>query len=105
MEEDGIYLSVSDNGFGIPPEECAKLLSDTERVPAHGSGVGLRNVNSRIRLRFGEAYGLTIESEPDEGPCVTIRLPAIPYTEENQELLENGKQVPAEPVKKEREDE
>ncbi len=105
MEEDGIYLSVSDNGFGIPPEECAKLLSDTERVPAHGSGVGLRNVNSRIRLRFGEAYGLTIESEPDEGTCVTIRLPAIPYTEENQELLENGKQVPAEPVKKEREDE
>ena len=60
----------------------------------HGSGVGLRNVNSRIKLRFGQDYGLTVESEPDEGTCVTIRIPAVPYTEENQEMLENGKYTP-----------
>lgn len=93
-EGEEICLSVSDNGFGIPPEDCALLLTDTNRVRRHGSGVGLRNVNSRIKLRFGQDYGLTVESEPDEGTCVTIRIPAVPYTEENQEMLENGKYTP-----------
>lgn len=46
-----------------------------------GSGVGLQNVQSRIRLYFGPGYGLTIESEPDLGTKVTFRLPAIPYGE------------------------
>ena len=36
---------------------------------------------------FGEEYGLSIESEPDEGTKVTIRIPAIPYTPENAEAL------------------
>ncbi len=50
------------------------------RLPpqAKGSGVGLQNVQSRIRLYFGPGYGLTIESEPDLGTKVTFRLPAIP---------------------------
>lgn len=59
-------------------------------MPKHGSGVGLVNVHKRIQLRFGRRYGLHIESEPDEGTTVTIHLPAIPDTEENRKLLENG---------------
>ena len=46
-----------------------------------GSGIGVKNVNERIRLYFGEAYGLLIQSEPDEGTTVVIHLPAIPYEE------------------------
>ena len=42
-----------------------------------GSGIGVRNVHQRIRLTFGQAYGLTILSEPDEGTTVRIRLPAL----------------------------
>ena len=35
-------------------------------------------------------YGLVVESEPDEGTKVSIRIPAVPYTEENGKILENG---------------
>ncbi|MCI9068721.1 MAG: hypothetical protein HFI65_08685 [Lachnospiraceae bacterium] len=47
-----------------------------------GSGIGFSNVNERIRLYFGESYGLQIESEPDEGTTVTIHIPAMAYREE-----------------------
>lgn len=79
-----LWIVVSDNGLGMTPEQAAKLLTGdplrpetTRRKP--GSGVGLKNVQSRIHLYFGEQYGLTIDSEPDEGTKVIIRLPAIPY--------------------------
>ena len=44
---------------------------------AKGSGIGFRNVHQRLRLTFGEPYGLTILSEPDDGTTVRIRLPAL----------------------------
>jgi two-component system sensor histidine kinase YesM len=90
-EGDDIYLSVRDNGLGMTPEEVSHLLSDEEREHKHGSGVGLINVHRRILLRFGEPYGLMIESEPDEGTQVTIHLPAVLYTEENRKSLEHGR--------------
>ena len=85
-----LILSVSDNGIGMLEEEVSLLLTDSNRAPKHGSGVGLVNVNNRIRLLFGEEYGLVIESEPDEGTTVSICIPAIPYTEENRKILEKG---------------
>ena len=94
MSVGDIYIAVSDNGYGMPPEVCENLLKDDEesrqRVPKHGSGVGLVNVHNRIRIRFGAQYGLMTASEPDEGTTITIHLPAIPDTPENQKLLESG---------------
>lgn len=46
-----------------------------------GSGIGLKNVQERIRLYFGPQYGVSIQSEPDEGTTVTLHLPAVPYGE------------------------
>lgn len=88
--DENIILAVSDNGTGIPEEEVLLLLTDSNRVHKHGSGVGLVNVNNRIQILFGKQYGLTIESEPDEGTTVSICIPAIPYTEENSKILEKG---------------
>ena len=94
MSVGDIYIAVSDNGYGMPPEVCENLLKDDEesrqRVPKHGSGVGLVNVHNRIRIRFGAQYGLMAASEPDEGTTITIHLPAILDTPENQKLLESG---------------
>lgn len=90
MEGEMILLAVKDNGIGIPEEEAALLLTDSNRVHKKGSGVGLVNVNNRIRILFGEKYGLEIESEPDEGTAVYIRIPAVLFTEENRGLLEKG---------------
>lgn len=94
MTDNDIYLAVSDNGMGMRQEDVKNILSDNKKVPKHGSGVGLINVHTRIQLMFGAKYGLIVESEPDEGTTVTIHLPAIPYTEENCELLENGVKKP-----------
>ena len=79
-----VYLEVEDNGLGMPEEEAAELLNGKERPHKHGSGVGLVNVHSRLKLRFGEAYGLVIHSCPDEGMMVQIHIPYIPYTVETQ---------------------
>ena len=86
-----VYLEVEDNGLGMPEEEAAELLNGKERPHKHGSGVGLVNVHSRLKLRFGEAYGLVIHSCPDEGMMVQIHIPYISYTVETQKLLESGK--------------
>lgn len=85
-----LILAVTDNGMGMTSEEAELVLTDSERVHKHGSGVGLVNVNNRIQILFGKEYGLAIESEPDEGTTVSIRLPAVPYTEDNRKVLEQG---------------
>lgn len=83
-------LSVADNGIGMSAEQVELLLTDSSRVHKQGSGVGLINVNNRIQLLFGKEYGLQVESEPDEGTVVSICIPAVPYTEANRKILEQG---------------
>ena len=91
-EENGtVILSVSDNGFGMSEEQVRLVLTDSTRIRKHGSGVGLVNVDNRIKILFGKEYGLKVESEPDEGTTVSLRIPAIPYTEENRKTIEEGK--------------
>ena len=85
---DDIYISVEDNGMGMSEDVARNILVDNNKVPKHGSGVGVINVHSRIKLMFGSEYGLKVYSEPDEGTKVVIHIPAIPYTEENRERLE-----------------
>ncbi len=85
-EKDGdVYISVSDNGMGIPEETLATLLTDKARSRGKGSGIGLWNVNQRIQIYFKGDYGLIIESELDEGTTVTIHLPKVPIEEYRRE--------------------
>lgn len=82
LSDDRLYLSVSDNGLGMTKEQVDALFAETGHVPSRrGSGIGVKNVNERIRLYFGAEYGLTIDSEPDEGTTVTACLPAVPWKE------------------------
>ena len=73
-----VLLRLTDDGIGMPPEQVAHLLDaptgEKEKAEKFRH-VGLWNVNRRIQYSFGEAYGLTIESEEDVGTEVTIRLP------------------------------
>lgn len=84
VKPDGADLSieVADNGPGIPTERLSSLLTEETMERSRGSGIGLRNVHQRIQLYFGSAYGLEIESEPDEGTLVRIRLPLCEDTVE-----------------------
>lgn len=85
-EKDGdVFISVSDNGMGIPEETLSTLLTDKARSRGKGSGIGLWNVNQRIQIYFKGDYGLIVESELDEGTTVTIHLPKIPIEEYRKE--------------------
>ena len=77
-DKEDLVIRISDNGAGIPPAVAQTLLEE-ERPASHskGSGIGLRNVHRRLRLYFGESYGLTVHSEPDEGTMVELRMPAL----------------------------
>jgi len=85
LEGEALVMSVRDNGLGMTPEQVEGLFK--EQVHEHsgrGSGIGVKNVNERIRLYFGESYGLEIRSEPDVGTEIRILLPALPYRQVQQ---------------------
>ena len=74
--EQNLIIEVSDDGCGMPEEICRKILSDKiESENISGSGIGVKNVNERIQLRFGKKYGLSYSSEEGVGTTVTYVLP------------------------------
>lgn len=76
-EEDNMLLfQVEDNGLGIEPDLLKRLL-EQQNKKENSSGVGVRNVHQRIQLSFGKQYGLSIESELEEGTKVRIYLPIV----------------------------
>lgn len=85
-KEDCLYAEVEDNGTGIAPgqlmelnEKLArsaeqKMVHEVDYVKNHRS-IGLENTNARIKLYFGQEYGITITSEEGTGTKVCIKLP------------------------------
>lgn len=55
----------------------SRLRRFFRRKPDGKSGIGIKNVNDRLKIWFGEKYGITITSVPDEGTCVTVRMPKV----------------------------
>lgn len=78
QEGGDILFTVEDNGIGMSREQCYGIL---HKEAGDSAGIGIKNVDDRIKIYFGEKYGITIESELDEGTCVTIRMPKV--TEED----------------------
>ena len=69
LKENDIFITVEDNGKGMPDYVIASALY------GKSSGIGIQNTNSYLKKRFGEAYGVEIESQVMEGTKVTIHLP------------------------------
>lgn len=75
-QEQTLYISIRDNGVGLSEENIARLLTDTSRVTKnYMSGIGLPNVDRRIKLVYGPEYGIKIDSELGVYTCVTVSLP------------------------------
>ena len=66
-----IHIDVSDNGLGMPEKVVEYIMHNRVVSSKRGSGIGVRNVDERIKLFYGEQYGVTIESELDEGTTAT----------------------------------
>ena len=76
MEDSDCILRITDNGRGMTPERLGQVREGIRNRNACETEIyGLYNVNERIRLNFGEKYGITITSTYGEGTCVTVRLP------------------------------
>ncbi len=74
-EGDFLVLTIADDGVGMTAERAAALLTSGERV-AQGSmtGIGLGNVNRRLKLAYGKGAGLTIDSVVGQGTTVSVRI-------------------------------
>ena len=77
-EGETMLIQVKDNGKGMKPERLKEITKGLTGEKLEDTAIyGLYNVNERIRLSFGEEYGINIESEYEKGSCVSIRLPKI----------------------------
>ncbi|SHM94260.1 cache domain-containing sensor histidine kinase [Gracilibacillus kekensis] len=74
MEEKGFFIiHVEDNGPGMQKAFLEQI--ETGEYQPKGTGIGLRNINERIKLLFGEEYGLKVDSVIGKGTKVSIMLP------------------------------
>ena len=82
-DRDGdIGIDVADNGPGMTQETIDHIMHNKVISSKRGSGIGVRNVNERIQLIYGEDYGVTITSELDEGTTATITIPKMEETDD-----------------------
>lgn len=88
-KEERIYIYIKDNGRGMSEEEVEGLMekineplkrkninevkaAEERKMREEGNHVGLRNINLRIKMYYGEDYGIFIKSKPMEGTIVTV---------------------------------
>ncbi len=72
-----VYFHVIDNGVGMDEQQLNALIKEIEMPGSkQSSGFGLANVNKRIKLNYGNIYGLDIKSKKGEGTDITIKIPA-----------------------------
>ena len=74
-EDGGCWLEVSDNGAGMDEEQLKRLRDGTTEMRMDHRSIGVENVNKRIRLYYGEEFGLTIESRLGEGTVIRFCIP------------------------------
>lgn len=78
LKDGDLLLMVTDDGAGMEPEELERVRARFRRPGVKGANsIGMANVHNRIRLNYGEEYGLSIESTRGIGTTVTLRMPAV----------------------------
>lgn len=86
--EKGLLLQVEDNGMGIEPDRLeevrSRLAQQLDPYWTSGVSIGLYNVSARIKLYFGESYGVRIANHPDGGARVSMYIPIVKVGERNE---------------------
>ena len=77
IKEEKKYLrfDIEDNGVGMDAEQLYTLNNKKDKKSEHFTGIGINNVDDRIKLIYGMDYGINIVSEKDKGTTITILLP------------------------------
>lgn len=80
-ERDGdLEIRISDDGAGMAPEQLEALrrsLRESTDQRENHSNIGVWNISQRIRLSYGEPYGVTVQSRPNQGSTFTLLLPMV----------------------------
>ncbi|MGI5848671.1 MAG: sensor histidine kinase [Christensenellales bacterium] len=90
VNNDTLLIIIQDNGQGISPKDLARLNDDLQRnktslnSPVEGNPIGFHNVNSRIKMLFGDQFGIRLESRVNIGTKVSI---VLPFYIENKEVI------------------
>ena len=75
--DESVVISVEDDGLGIPAEKLEAMRQRLNRYDEKGRHIGVANVHQRVRLKYGEAYGVRIESREGLFTKVEIFLPRV----------------------------
>ena len=89
-QEDVLLLSVADDGCGIVEEKAVELrkklsIADAEAIPNGSHGMALRNVQTRIQLRWGKQYGLSFDTKLGMGTVMRLALPLLRREQEEED--------------------
>ncbi|UUZ94825.1 sensor histidine kinase [Paenibacillus sp. P25] len=78
-----VVITVRDNGTGMNSEQLENVFSERRKAPSRHrfTGLGVMNVQERIRLHYGQEYGLKIASRPETGTLIRIESPALAFEE------------------------
>jgi len=84
IKNEKLYIEVKDNGTGMDKEALTDLFrkNDGDKY----SKMGIKNINDRIVLNYGDNYGLKVSSELNNGTTVTLVLPIIEEMNDKQEI-------------------
>lgn len=78
--QETIHFQIQDDGIGMTPERLDELFDADRATPEEkkGTGTGFLNVHNRIRMLYGDAFGLTVQSSPNVGTIVEAKMPIDP---------------------------
>lgn len=83
-ENDSLLVEVEDNGVGIEEDRIQKILNEDQRSKKGFTGLGINNVDQRIKLNHGDDFGMSIESVLDSYTLFKIKLPLIDHIEQTE---------------------
>lgn len=75
VHQNTLFIEIQDDGAGISEQKLSEITKFLNSPQSDSKHVGLRNVHQRIQLAYGRQYGLTIQSKPNIGTSVLIKLP------------------------------
>jgi Predicted signal transduction protein with a C-terminal ATPase domain len=86
IEDTDIIFHIEDDARGMDPEKVTQILEKS--LQNKNNGYGVKNINFRIKLCYGDKFGLNYDSIPGKGTTVHIRIPIMSYDELEQKLIE-----------------
>lgn len=91
LQGENLLLTITDDGAGMDEETLNQARANCEKnVVKDAHSIGMSNVHNRIRLNYGDGYGLTLESSKGIGTTITLLMPAVIQKEESYESSGGG---------------